>query len=42
MPRRAMEREKPVSADIRALTEEAEENAEEEQEGGPGGEEEVG
>lgn len=41
MVRRAGKRERLVSADIRALTEEAEENAEEEQEGGPGGEEEV-
>ena len=41
MARRAGKREKPVSANIRSLTEEAEENAEEEQEGGPGGKEEV-
>jgi hypothetical protein len=42
IPQRAIGREKLVSANIRSLTEEAEENAEEEQEGGPGGEEEVG
>ena len=42
MPQRTGKRRKPVSADIRALTEEAEEEAEEKQEGGPGGEEEVG
>jgi hypothetical protein len=42
MARRAGKRRKPVSAGIRAITEEAEENTEEKQEGGPGGEEEVG
>ena len=42
IPQRAIGREKLVSANIRYLIEESEENSEEEAEGGPGGEEEVG